>query len=227
MSAKIQEYTAQLEKKAQELRELFFSSIQSLAAAIDEKDPYTRGHSERVTRYSTAIARELRLSSKEIEEIRIAALLHDVGKIGINDSVLGKPGKLDPEEVSVMQQHPVLGANIMSPIKPLRLVIPGMLEHHEKWDGTGYPYGLAGEEISLMGRIIAVADTFDAMTTHRPYQKAMDGDYVVDKIIGWKNERFDPQVVDAFVRAYEKDLKHYFKKSQVKVTESEHGKATN
>jgi HD-GYP domain-containing protein (c-di-GMP phosphodiesterase class II) len=101
-----------------------------------------------------------------------------------------------------------------------------MLEHHEKYDGTGYPHGLAGNEISLMGRIIAVADTFDAMTTHRPYQKAMDGDFVVDKIIAWKNERFDPDIVDAFVRAYEKDLKHNFKKPKLQVTESEHGKTT-
>ncbi|OGL48731.1 MAG: hypothetical protein A2161_05640 [Candidatus Schekmanbacteria bacterium RBG_13_48_7] len=222
MTGKLQEYTTQLEKYAKEMQELFFSSIQSLSAAIDEKDPYTRGHSERVTLCSTAIARELNLTEDEIEDIRIASLLHDVGKIGIHDSVLGKPGKLDDEERILMEQHPVLGANIMSPIKQLKKIIPGMLEHHEKYNGSGYPYGLTGDKISLMGRIIAVADTFDAMTTDRPYQKAMPGDYVIEKIIKWKNERFDPEVVDAFVRAYKKDLVTYFHQNQDETNESEH-----
>lgn len=226
MSEKLQEYTAQLENYAQEMQELFFSSIQSLSAAIDEKDPYTRGHSERVTRYSRAIAKELDLSSQEIEEVRIASLLHDVGKIGIDESVLSKPGKLNDDEKILIQQHPVLGANIMSPIKQLRRVIPGMLEHHEKFNGAGYPYGLIGDQISLMGRIIAVADTFDAMTTHRPYQKSMPGDYVVEKIIQWKGERFDPDVVDAFVRAYKNGLNKGFQENNSETVKPEHGKTT-
>lgn len=227
MTGKLQEYTAQLEKYAKEMQELFFSSIQSLAAAIDEKDPYTRGHSERVTRYSTAIAGELGLNAKEIEEVRIAALLHDIGKIGIHDNVLGKPSKLNEEEIVLMQQHPVLGANIMSPIKQLRTIIPGMLEHHEKFNGSGYPYGLSGTQISLMGRIIAVSDTFDAMTTERPYQKSMPVDYVVEKIMGWKAERFDPEVVDAFVRAYKNELSPFFQQDKTPVTKTEHGKTTS
>ena len=172
-----------------------------LAAAIDAKDPYTRGHSERVARYSMAIGKNIPLPEKEMRDLRISALLHDVGKIGIDDRILRKPGALSDDEFEVMKQHPVKGAAIMSGVAQLIDIIPGMKYHHEKWSGGGYPDNLQGEGIPMQARIIAIADTFDAMTTNRPYQKAMELSYVVEKVKSFAGNRFDPRVVDAFVQA--------------------------
>jgi HD-GYP domain-containing protein (c-di-GMP phosphodiesterase class II) len=190
-----------LKLAARENQELFLNSIRALAAAVDAKDPYTRGHSERVARYSVAIARHLDLPADEVKKVRIAALLHDVGKIGIDDRILRKPTALTDEEFEVMKLHPVKGALIMGQIPQLKWIIPGMRYHHEKWDGTGYPDGLAAEEIPMLARIISVADTFDAMTTTRPYQKAMKSDYVVTRIKTFAGSRYDSRVVDALERA--------------------------
>jgi HD-GYP domain-containing protein (c-di-GMP phosphodiesterase class II) len=184
------------------MRDLFLSTIKSLAAAVDAKDPYTRGHSERVTLYSVAIARSMGLEGRELEDIQAGALLHDVGKIGIDDSILRKPGKLSEGEYSIMKMHPVFGANIMSPIKQLREIIPGMKYHHEHYNGAGYPEGLEKDEIPLIARIIAVADAFDAMTSDRPYQKAMNDADGIKTLIRLMGIRYDPQVVQAFVAAY-------------------------
>jgi len=199
MSASIEHAVEQLKKAAQENHLLFLNSVRMLAAAIDAKDPYTRGHSERVARYSIAIGKNLQLPQREMLNLRISALLHDVGKIGIDDRILRKPGALSDEEFEIMKGHPAKGAAIMSGVAQLIDIIPGMKYHHEKWSGGGYPEGLEGEQIPMQARIVAIADTFDAMTTNRPYQKAMEIGYVVEKIKSFGGTRFDPRVVEAFV----------------------------
>ncbi|MEO8381168.1 MAG: HD domain-containing phosphohydrolase [Acidobacteriota bacterium] len=201
MSSSIEKAVEQLKKAATENHLLFINSVRMLAAAIDAKDPYTRGHSERVARYSIGIGKILGLPEKEMRDLRISALLHDVGKIGIDDRILRKPGALSEDEFEVMKGHPVKGAAIMSGVAQLIDIIPGMKYHHEKWSGGGYPDGLEGEQIPMQARIVAIADTFDAMTTNRPYQKAMELGYVVEKIKSFGGSRFDPRVVDAFVTA--------------------------
>lgn len=203
MAGDIEQYVDNLQLAANENRELFMGSIRMLAAAIDEKDPYTRGHSGRVAKYSLIIANELGLGAEEIDKLRISALLHDVGKIGVDDQVLKKPGKLTEEEFALMKQHPLKGANIMRPVAKLKDVLPGIELHHERMDGKGYPYGLVGNQIPMMARIIAVADTFDAITTNRPYQSAMDLDYAVKRINQLGGEKFDSDVVRAFDHAVE------------------------
>jgi putative nucleotidyltransferase with HDIG domain len=197
MAGDIEEYIERLKEAAEENRELFIGSIRMLAAAIDEKDPYTRGHSGRVAKYSTIIGRELGLSPEELDTLRISALLHDVGKIGVEDRVLKKPGALTPEEFDLMKQHTIKGANIMRPVSQLKEMLPGIELHHEHMDGRGYPYGLQGSQIPLMARIIGVADTLDAMTTNRPYQSAMDLDYALSRIKALTGAKFDAVVVNA------------------------------
>lgn len=197
MAGDIEEYIERLKESAEENRELFVGSIRMLAAAIDEKDPYTRGHSGRVAKYSTLIGRELGLTPEDLDTLRISALLHDVGKIGVEDRVLKKPGALTPEEFGLMKQHTVKGANIMRPVSQLKNMLPGIELHHEHMDGRGYPYGLQGPQIPLMARIIGVADTLDAMTTNRPYQSAMDLDYALSKIKALAGSKFDAVVVNA------------------------------
>ncbi|HLN81734.1 MAG TPA: HD domain-containing phosphohydrolase, partial [Thermoanaerobaculia bacterium] len=182
MSESISTAVDNLKRAARENHELFINSIRALAAAIDAKDPYTRGHSERVARYSSQVAKEMGLSAEDVRRVRLSALLHDVGKIGIDDRILRKPTALTEEEFEIMKSHPVKGAAIMEAIPQLHDVIPGMKYHHERWEGGGYPDGLAGEEIPLQGRIVSVADTFDAMTTTRPYQRAMDIRFVFQRL---------------------------------------------
>jgi HD-GYP domain-containing protein (c-di-GMP phosphodiesterase class II) len=201
MAGDIEEFIDRLKAAADQNHELFLGSIRMLAAAIDEKDPYTRGHSGRVAKYSIIIAQHLGLASSELEKIRISALLHDVGKIGVDDRVLKKPGALTPEEFDLMKQHPLKGANIMRPVAQLKEMLPGIELHHEHVNGGGYPHGLEGDEIPLMARIIAVADTLDAMTTNRPYQSAMDLEFAMNSIIKLSNTKFDAAVVDALDRA--------------------------
>jgi putative nucleotidyltransferase with HDIG domain len=201
MAGDIEEYIERLKEAAEENRELFIGSIRMLAAAIDEKDPYTRGHSGRVAKYSMLIGQEIGLNPEELDKLRIAALLHDVGKIGVEDRVLKKPGSLTPEEFGLMKQHTVKGANIMRPVSQLKEMLPGIELHHEHMDGRGYPYGLQGQQIPLMARIIGVADTLDAMTTNRPYQSAMDLEYALDRIRALTGSKFDAVVVNALESA--------------------------
>src|SRR5579859_3169101 len=201
MAGDIEEYIERLKESAEENRELFVGSIRMLAAAIDEKDPYTRGHSGRVAKYSTLIGRELGLNPEDLDTLRISALLHDVGKIGVEDRVLKKPGALTPEEFELMKQHTVKGANIMRPVSQLKNMLPGIELHHEHMDGRGYPYGLQGPQIPMMARIIGVADTLDAMTTNRPYQTAMDLDFALGKIKTLMGTKFDTVVVNALEAA--------------------------
>jgi len=201
MASDIEEYIERLKEAAEENRELFIGSIRMLAAAIDGKDPYTRGHSGRVAKYSTIIAQEMKLSAEELDKLKISALLHDVGKIGVDDRVLKKPGSLTPEEFEIMKTHTTKGANIMRPVSQLKDMLPGIELHHEHLDGRGYPYGLSGPQIPTMARIIAVADTLDAMTTNRPYQSAMDLDYALGRIKALTGSKFDQTVVNALEAA--------------------------
>jgi len=203
MASNIEALVRKLKKALRQNQELFLETIRTLAAAIDAKDPYTHGHSERVSSYSMAISRHLELNQEEVFRVHIAAILHDVGKLGVRESILNKPGGLSDEEFEVMRQHPSIGAQIMSPIRMLKDIIPGIRNHHETWDGTGYPDSLKGEQIPMVARIIGVADTFDAMTTTRPYQQAMTLDYVIAKMRSMSGSRFDPVVVEAFMAAVE------------------------
>lgn len=203
MTDHLEAYIKDLQRSADENRELFLGTVKGLAAAIDGKDPYTRGHSERVSRISVAIAQRLGLSDDECEKIRISALLHDVGKISIDDSILKKPAALTDEEYEIMKQHPQKGYKIMSQIKAMKDFLPGMYMHHEMVNGQGYPQGLKGDEIPLMGKIVAVADTFDAMTTDRPYQLAMKFEDAIKRIQTFVGTRYDAGVVSAFVEACE------------------------
>jgi HD-GYP domain-containing protein (c-di-GMP phosphodiesterase class II) len=203
MAGEIEDQIRRLRDAAEENRELFLGTIRALAQAIDAKDPYTRGHSVRVNRYSIVLARQLGMNDDQIADIHVASLMHDVGKIGINDKILQKPGKLTAEEFEVMKTHTTKGAQIMQPIGKMQRVIPGLRSHHERWEGGGYPDNLRAEQIPLMARVIAVADAFDAMTTHRPYQKAMSFTQAQERLNMLKGLAFDERIVEAFNRAYQ------------------------
>ena len=203
MAERLQGYVDELKSVNESHHSLFVGMVRGLAAAIDGKDPYTRGHSERVAEYSEAIAIELGLAPDEVEKIRVSGLMHDLGKISIADKILLKPAQLTDEEFAIMREHPERGTKIMSQVPHLREYIPGMRFHHEMVNGRGYPLGLAGEQIPLMARIVSVADTFDAMTTNRPYQKQMPIDVVFEKVRSHVGTRYDPDVVEALVAAYE------------------------
>ncbi len=200
MSDKLEEHIARLAKAAQENRELFVGTVKALAAAIDGKDKYTRGHSERVARISVAIGKQLGLDSEELETLRISALLHDVGKIAIDDSILKKPAALTPEEYEIMKTHPQKGYKIMSQIPAMKDFLPGMYMHHEMVNGLGYPQGLTDKQIPLQAKIVSVADTFDAMTIDRPYQKGMLLPEALATIQTFVGTRYDPSVVNALIR---------------------------
>ena len=202
MSEELEHFVEDLKRAAEENRALFLGSIQMLAGAVDEKDPYTRGHSDRVTRYSMMIAKEMNLDAVFMETLQISAQLHDVGKIGIEDRILRKPGALTAEEFEVMKTHTTKGANILRPVMQLAEMLPGIELHHEALDGRGYPYGLTGDEIPLLARVIAVADTFDALTTNRPYQTAHTPDEALKIIQNLAGKRLDPAPVAALLAVY-------------------------
>lgn len=173
--------------------------IRALAAAIDARDPYTRGHSEQVARYAVRMATALGMSSDEVEQVRYAALLHDVGKIGIRDAVLLKPGPLDDAEYRVMKEHPLIGAEILGGIRSLHELIPSITQHHERIDGRGYPHGIPGNEIDLVARILAVADSFDAMTSQRAYRSGLSVEHAIGELMRGRGNQWDAQLVDMFV----------------------------
>jgi HD-GYP domain-containing protein (c-di-GMP phosphodiesterase class II) len=202
MSEELERFVEDLKQAAEENRLLFMGSIQMLAGAVDEKDPYTRGHSDRVTRYSLMIAKEMDLPGEFLETLQISAQLHDVGKIGIEDRILKKPGALTAEEFEVMKTHTTKGANILRPVKQLAEMLPGIELHHEALDGRGYPYGLKDDQIPLLARVIAVADTFDALTTNRPYQHAHTPEEALRIIHNLAGKRLDPKAVDAITAVY-------------------------
>lgn len=186
-----------------ELQETFLNTAEALAAAVEKKDPYTGGHIVRVLKYSTAIARHMDMPLSELEQLRLAAVLHDIGKIGIKDSVLLKQGRLDVEELAHMREHPLVGDDILGHIEQMKEVRKIMRSHHEKWDGSGYPDGLKEKEIPVHARIIAIADALDAITTDRPYRKAADLPAAVEEIRRFSGKEFDPDVVNAFLKACE------------------------
>jgi len=200
MSDKLEEHIASLAKAASENRELFVGTVKALAAAIDGKDKYTRGHSERVARISVAIGKQMNLPEDELETLRISALLHDVGKIAIDDSILKKPAALTDEEFAIMKTHPVRGYKIMSQIPAMKDFLPGMYMHHEMVNGQGYPQGLTDEQIPLQAKIVSIADTFDAMTIDRPYSKGMLLPDAIERIGSFVGTRYDPKVYEALVR---------------------------
>ena len=203
MTDQVESFIHDLQRSADENRQLFLGTVKALAAAIDGKDPYTRGHSERVSRFSVAIAQGMDIPDDEIEKIRISALLHDVGKIGIDDNILKKPAALTQDEFEIMKGHPQKGYKIMSQIPAMREFLPGMYMHHEMINGQGYPQGLKGDDIPLMARIVSVADTFDAMTTDRPYQRAMKFEDALARIKSFVGTRYDDRVVASLVAACE------------------------
>jgi putative two-component system response regulator len=202
LERKVEERTRELAEKNAELQRLFISAIESIVLALQAKDEYTEGHSRRVSARATAIARELSMAYDEVENIRLAALLHDIGKVGAKESILNKPGKLTDAEGEHIRTHPLIAASILEPITPLQGTIEYIKHVHEWYDGGGYPDGLAGGEIPLGARIIAVADVFDAMTSPRPYRPALEESAVIDHIRDQAGKQFDPVVVDAFLRVY-------------------------
>jgi HD-GYP domain-containing protein (c-di-GMP phosphodiesterase class II) len=203
MSGYVQEYVSQLKDAAQLNRELFIGVLRAFAAAIDAKDPYTRGHSDRVALYSRAIAKHMGLGRAQQEQVWVGGLIHDVGKIGVEDQILRKGTTLSREEFEQMKLHTVIGETIMSQIEQLRDVIPVIRWHHEALDGSGYPDGLKGERIPLLPRIVAVGDTLDAITTDRPYQRGCSPEQAVHRVKELVGTRFDAKVVSGFLAAYE------------------------
>jgi HD-GYP domain-containing protein (c-di-GMP phosphodiesterase class II) len=201
MGGKIEEQIVKLAKAAEENRELFVGTVKALAAAIDGKDKYTRGHSERVSRISVAIGRRMKMPDDELETLRISALLHDVGKIAVDDAILKKPSALTDAEFEVMKTHPQRGYKIMSQIPAMKDFLPGMYMHHEMVNGQGYPQGLTGDQIPLQAKIVSVADTFDAMTIDRPYQKGMELGPALERLRSFVGTRYQSDVVEALVDA--------------------------
>jgi putative nucleotidyltransferase with HDIG domain len=210
MAEDIQHYITELQAFSEENRQLFIDSIEMIAAAVDAKDPYTKGHSGRVSAYSVILAKELGLSDEEVDKIRVSAILHDVGKIGIEDRVLKKPGVLTHEEFELMKRHTVMGYEIVRQVKQLAEMLPGIRWHHEALNGKGYPDGITGDELPLMARIISCADTFDAITTDRPYQAGAEFPKALEILRKHGGTKYDPIVVDAMDAAYAKGALHKY-----------------
>jgi len=201
LEAKVRDRTRQLADKNQELRTGYVQTVRALAEAIDAKDRYTRGHSERVGVYASRIARRMGLRREMIERVYIAGLLHDVGKIGVPDAIITKPDRLSPQEYEEVKKHPEIGARILEPVEFLREVVPCVRHHHEWFDGSaaGYPQRLCGDDIPLPSRVILVADTIEAMTSNRPYRNALPIDVVVRELHKYSGSQFDPKIVEAFL----------------------------
>ena len=189
-----------VEKQANKIRESFLNALTALAYALEAKDKYTSGHSQRVAEISVAIAREMGLSRQDINKIRLAGLIHDIGKIGVRASVLNKPGRLNDDEYQHIKTHSEIGEHILTPIVEDEQILKTVRHHHERYDGTGYPDGLSGEQIPLGAKILAVADAYDAITSERPYRKAMSIQSACHEIELCKGSQFDPEVADTFLR---------------------------
>lgn len=209
----MQSKTLELSETYNKLRAANMQTVQALAETIEAKDQYTQGHCERVRSLAVRLAQELKLPADQIEPLEFAALLHDIGKIGIPERILNKVGPLDPEEIEVIKMHPLIGAQILSIVEFFAPAINGVRHHHERWDGMGYPDGVAGEDIDPLARIITLADTFDAMAQSRPYRKALPLDAVLEEIRAESGKQFAPDVVDAFFRA--KLYAEYFNLSRI------------
>lgn len=197
----IQNINQQLAEANEQLREAYYGTIESLRLAVDAKDTYTKNHSDRVSYYSVMIGKQLGMNENDLETLKQGALFHDIGKIGIPDAILQKPGKLTDEEYDDIKNHPSIGAKILAPAKIFSDLIPMVLHHHERYDGKGYPVGLSGEDIPLMARIVCVADSFDAMTSDRSYRPRFKVIEALEEIERCKGAQFDPLIVDAFMIA--------------------------
>jgi len=216
LEGKVRDRTKQLADKHQQLRTAYVQTIRALAEAVDAKDAYTRGHSERVGVYASKIAREMNFAKDFIERVYIAGLLHDVGKIGVRDAVITKPDRLTTAEYLEIKQHPEIGARILEPVDFLKEVAPCVRHHHEWYDGSsrGYPDQLRGDQIPLPSRIILVADTVEAMTSDRPYRKALTLEAVVSEIHKYSGSQFDPKVTKSFLELIEREGEAFIKQDQ-------------
>jgi len=186
-----------------ELEKAYVSTITALANAVEARDHYTRGHTERVTKLAEKIAEALGWSDDELKWLKIGATLHDIGKIGVPDSILNKPGPLTSDEVEVMRRHPELGCKMLADVPFLEPILPYVLHHHERWDGTGYPEGLAGTEIPIQGRLLAIADTVDAILSNRPYRPANVPEKAIEELNLYRGIQFDPELADVFITLWE------------------------
>ena len=207
--------------KYAETRDMFFGTVSALSQAIDAKDGFTRGHADRVSRIAGAVAREMGLREGEIEQIELAALLHDIGKIGVEDRILMKPARLDSDETELMRRHPIYGASILEPSAALRPLVPIILAHHEHFDGSGYPNGLKGEQIPLGARIILVSDAYEAMTSDRIYRKAMGHERAMEQLLKHKGAQFDPKVVRSLDQLLQRRGPAAFEQSDLPLIEYE------
>ena len=187
------------------MRKVYLDTIRALAAAIDAKDPYTKGHSERVAKTSVALAKELNLSDKEIENIEYTALLHDIGKIGIKDKILSKKSSLTDKEFDKIKEHTVMGAKIIEPVDFLKNSYKAIYHHHERYNGKGYPDGIKSEDIPILARIIAVADAYDAMGSDRPYRKKLNKDKILNELKDQAGKQFDPEIVKALISILDRE----------------------
>jgi putative nucleotidyltransferase with HDIG domain len=179
-----------------------FEMVMALSGVLDARDKYTAGHSRRVMEFATGIAKHLELSKKEIDGLKISALLHDIGKVGISDIILNKESKISDKEFAVIKKHPGIGANILETIGAFKDLVPAVYHHHERYDGMGYPQGIYGEQIPLHSRIIAVADSFDAMTSTRPYRKALSVEIALLEIELNSGKQFDPYISNVFIARF-------------------------
>jgi len=186
----------------QDLKKSYFDTIRAVANSVEARDAYTRGHSNRVAEISKIIAAEMGWGRRDLEMIDWGGILHDLGKVGISDTILNKPGKLTDEEFAIMKSHPSIGAQIIGGINFLEPLMPYIAQHHERYDGRGYPAGFKGEEIAIQGRLLAIADTYDAMTSDRPYRKGLVAQIAYDEILKCSGSQFDPVLVRAFAKAF-------------------------
>ena len=189
----------ELMQSKEKIEKAYLESIETLRFTVEAKDNYTRGHSDRVSEYSVLIGKKLGLSNKDLETLKIGGLFHDIGKIGISDSILLKNGKLTDKEYDEIKSHPIIGKNILSNAAIFQDIIPIVLYHHERYDGKGYPYGLADKDIPLLARIVAVADAFDAMTSRRSYRNELDIEFVKEELKSKMGTQFDPVVATTFL----------------------------
>jgi putative nucleotidyltransferase with HDIG domain len=200
MSRELAGYDAENRRLIAALEHGYLDTIRSLAAAVDAKDPYTRGHAERVATLAVAVGRELGLTEGDLQALEYGGILHDIGKIGIPDAILAKAGALAPEEMAAVKAHPQIGAEIVAGVEFLAKAVPAIRSHHERWDGGGYPDGLAGDQIPLVARIVNIADTWDACTSRRPYQAPMAPEAVMEILQSLRGTQTDPVIHDALLR---------------------------
>jgi putative two-component system response regulator len=212
----VEQRTAELDQALNSLEDAYRSTLKALTAALETRDLETHGHSERVVTYSLRLGREYGLDSQRIKALEFGSLLHDIGKIGVPDSILRKPAKLSDDEWVLMRQHPVHGQQILRGIEFLEGAARVVGQHHEKWDGSGYPLGLSGDDIDLCARIFAVADAFDAITSDRVYRKGKPYQAAAQELHDWAGKQFDPKVVEAFHRVPKEDWDELYERSLIK-----------